>query len=247
MAAGAAPKASGYFHWLDTWVTNEYERADANFPVWRSSYSEIKFHSSKYVSEPELVRANVLVHQLSAYDGRDFPRNIDNQFDELAAQKISSRSYLIQFEIYAKRTYYLLLNPFSSWGLPLEVNGSERGVVKNAIDRFDFSELTNFIANHKYVVFGKFVVFVYRVVIFLAFPLITIFAVFRLSNRFQWDFRFETRVLILATVAVALTRVSFFVFIGGLESRYLVEVMTWVECCLMLCVFGGRRKRNVDH
>lgn len=93
ITAEAAPKAFGYSRWLYTWVTNEYERADAIFPIWRTSYSEMNLYSSRYISELELVRANILAHQLSEYDGRDFPRNIDNQFYYFAAKNISSRSY----------------------------------------------------------------------------------------------------------------------------------------------------------
>lgn len=118
---------------------------------------------------------------------------------------------------------------------------------ENSIGRFDFNELINFYSDHKLVILGKIVGFTYRHVLFFALFLITILAIFRLSNRSQWDFHFDTRVLILATVAVGFTRLLFFVFICGLESCYLVEALPWVECYLMLCMLGGSSARNVDH
>jgi hypothetical protein len=246
MTSEASPKASGYFMWLDTWVTNEYERSDASFPVWRGSYSDVKLHSSKFVIESELDKANELVQQLSAFDGRQFPEYIDNQFKELSLQKISSRSYLTYFEIYSKRAAFLLFNPFSSWGLPLELNGIDRSIAKNVIGRFEMSEMIEFFGDQIFVILGKLIGFAYRVVIFLVFFFLTTVAIFSSLKRLQWNLHFEMRVFILATSAVVFLRVLFFVFILGLESRYLVELMPWVECCVGLSLLGLHRKKNID-
>ena len=240
MTADTAPKAPGYFHWLDTWVTNEYERSDANFPVWRSKYSEIKFHNSKYITENELVRVNILAQQLSEYDGRDFPENIDNQFKDIALNKISSRNYFTSLKIYVERLFYFIFNPFSSWGLPLEINGIDRSEFKNIIINFDLSKFIIYTSDHKIAILGKLVSLFYRIILFLLFIFVTFLSVFKLSNKCQWDFCFETRVLILATSLVVITRLSFLVFIGGLESRYMVAVITWVECCIALSIIRRR-------
>ena len=75
MTSSAAPIAPGYFLWLDTWVVNEYERSDANFPVWRREYSKINIHSSKYIAMNELEITKFLINDLSKFDGQQFPEN----------------------------------------------------------------------------------------------------------------------------------------------------------------------------
>ncbi len=82
------PKAPGLFFWLNTWIVDEYERADANFPLWRAEYSKISLHHSKYVVDAEPKTAQSLIQELSAMDGRPFPKNFDMKFGELVFLKI---------------------------------------------------------------------------------------------------------------------------------------------------------------
>lgn len=246
MTTDAAPKAPGYFKWLDTWLVSEHERADANFPVWRAEYSKIKIHRSKFVPDSELSKAQLLVAELSAHDGEKFPAYIDKQFQELAEQKISSRNHFSQLEIYATRVYYLLFNPFSSWGLPVEIKNIDRGLIRAAIGRFDFEELDNLLVNQKMMLYGKMGSFIYRGGVFLSFVWFVIIAVRASLLKLQGDVRPQISILLLATVVVVVARTSFFVVIGGLESRYLVEIVPWVECCLAMSFFGNRLQGAVN-
>lgn len=246
MTTEAAPIAPGYYLWLDTWVVNEYERADANFPVWRAEYSKIKIHGSKFVLDSELSKAQLLIKELAAHDGEKFPAYIDRQFQEFAKQKISSRSNFSQLEIYATRACYLLFNPFSSWGLPLEIKNIDRSAIRAAIDRFGFEELGSLLVDQKMAVFGKMGGFIYRGVVFLSFGLLVIVTVLTPLLKLQNDVRRQISILLLATAVVAFARTSFFVVIGGLESRYLVEIVPSVECCVAMWFFANRLQGAVN-
>jgi hypothetical protein len=37
--------------------------------------------------------------------------------------------------------------------------------------------------------------------------------------------------------------VSFFVFVGCLESRYLVSVLPWIECCLFIYLMNNYSRK----
>ena len=238
MSSEVAPKAPGYFFWLNTWVVNEYERADANFPVWRSEYSKIDLHHSKYVSDDERKAAQSLIQELSTMDGKPFPKDIDKKFEELASMKIETRNHLMPYTIFVERAGWLLFNPFSSWGLPLEIKDINKPSLKDAIVGFDLNRTMSLLNGYKSIISGKIITFFYRLIIFISFFLI-VFHVFlgRVANQTGF-FESAVKGVFAGVVAYALTRLVFFAYLGGLESRYLVEVVPWVEFCVVLWLVG---------
>jgi hypothetical protein len=241
MASEVAPKAPGYFFWLDTWVVNEYERADANFPIWRAEYSEINFHHSKHVSYDERKAAQSLIQELSLIDGKPFPKGIDQKFEELASLKIQSRNHFMPYAIFIERVGWLLFNPFSSWGLPLEIKNINKSSLKDAMTGFDLNRTMSLLNGYDSIIAGKLATFFYRLILFIVFILIVCYVFFgRVANRTVY-FSSSVKALVAATTAFALTRLVFFTYFGGLESRYLVEVVPWVEFCVVFWLVGNDR------
>ncbi len=234
MASAAAPIAPGYFLWLDTWVVNEYERSDANFPVWRREYSKIKIHGSSYITLDELENAKVLISALSRIDGQEFPENIDKKFNKLALEKIQNRSKFRPIQIYFERVFWLLLNPFSSWGMPLEINFVDKSAVSKAIKQLDIGELNQQLNDYKAVIFSKIASFFYRVMLCVLFIYCLAIVVYSSALNNLNRYLFKIDILMLSTGLVMITRIGFFVFIGCLESRYLASIVPWVECCLLI-------------
>jgi hypothetical protein len=234
MTSEVAPKAPGYFSWLNTWVVNEYERADANFPVWRSEYSKINLHQSKYVNDDELKTAQLLIHELSEMDGKPFPNDIDKKFEELASLKIQTQNYTTPYAIFIERVAWLLFNPFSSWGLPLEIKDINKSSLKDAIMGFELNRAMSLLNGYMSIIAGKITAFSYRAIIFIGFILVVGHAFWeRVANRTIF-FSSASKVLVASAAAVAITRLAFFAYLGGLESRYLVEVVPWIEFCFVL-------------
>ena len=241
MTSEVAPKAPGYFSWLNTWVVNEYERADANFPVWRSEYSKINLHHSKYVSDDERKAAQSLIDELSTMDGKTFPKDIDKKFEELASLKIETRNHLMPYAIFVERAGWLLFNPFSSWGLPLEIKDINKSSLKDAIVGFDLNRIMFLLNGYKSIIAGKAISFFYRLIIFICFVLIVCHVFFgRVANR-KVFFSSAVNIFVVAAASVAVTRLVFFAYLGALESRYLVEVVPWVEFCVVLWLVGNER------
>ncbi len=241
MTSEVAPKAPGYFSWLNTWVVNEYERADANFPVWRAEYSKINLHHSKYVKDDERKSAQALIQELSTMDGKPFPNDIDKKFEELASLKIQTQNHLMPYAVLIERVGWLLLNPFSSWGLPLEIKDINKSSLKDAIVGFDLNRTMSLLNGYKSIIAGKTTIFLYRIIIFIGFVLIVCHVFFgRFATRTVF-FGSAVNVLVAAAAAVAATRLVFFAYLGGLESRYLVEVVPWIEFCVVLYLVGNDR------
>jgi hypothetical protein len=234
MASEVAPKAPGYFSWLNTWVVNEYERADSNFPVWRSEYSKINLHHSKYISDDERKVAQSLIQELSTMDGKTFPKDIDKKFEELASLNIKTRNHFMPYAIFTERAGWLLFNPFSSWGLPLEIKDINKSSLKDAIVGFDLNRSMSLLNGYMSIIAGKITAFSYRAIIFISFILVVGHAFWeRIANRTIF-FSSAAKVLVASAAAVAMTRLVFFAYLGGLESRYLVEVVPWIEFCVVL-------------
>ena len=237
----------GYFMWLSTWVVNEYERSEASSPVWLKNYSQIKIHNSKYMSDDELIKTQLLIRELSKLDGQKFPENIDEQFNNLALKKIQNRSSFMLMEIYSARVIWLLLNPFSSWGLPLEIKDVDRGAVSKAIRSFELIKVKQLLSGHDAVIYGKIASFTYRLLLFLTFFLFMAFAFNRLKPLINSSIRAASRILILACSLVMAARLTFFVITWHLESRYFVVLVPWIECCCVLCFFYMGRSGFLLH
>lgn len=238
MTSQFAPKAPGYFLWLDTWVVTEYERADANFPVWRSEYSKINLHQSKYVGDDEREYAQYLIQELSKIDGKPFSAEVDNKFEELASAKINTRNSFAPYSIFIERACWLLLNPFSSWGLPLEIRDMNKSSLKEALMGFDINRTVSLLNGYKTMILAKLTIFFYRLILLIGFTLIICRVVFGIVCTQRDYFGSYVKVLVTAVAAVAMTRLVFYAYLGGLESRYLVEVVPWVEFCFVLCFVG---------
>lgn len=229
MRSTSAPESPGYLSWLNTWVINEYERAEAVFPIGQSKYSEIKFHPSKLVSDRELSKAQLLAKELAFYDGKPFPSHIDSQFQMIADEKRSEMNFQTYTRIYFLRAVNLLLNPISSWGWPLEIKDVNRSAVAKALSDKNFRELKLLLEGHITEISVKLLLWTYRVLLFTAFVFL---AGFCIRNTFTL-----VGILGCSVAALFFSRLAFFVIIGGLESRYMVGVIPWVECSVVLWFF----------
>lgn len=149
-------------------------------------------------------------------------------------KKVLSRSKLIPIQIYFERAFWLMLNPFSSWGLPLEIKDVKKEAVIKAIQNKNIVQLNEQLSGFKAVIFGKISSFIYRLLLFSIFSFSTVFLIYKQIFKHHASDIFEIRIIFFAAGLVLLSRVMFFVFMGGLESRYLVEVVPWLESCCVL-------------
>jgi len=228
----------GYYAWVNTWAVNEYERADAEF--YYPKYT--KYHVSKFLTEAESRQAQELIAYRSIDESRKMAEFVDARFQKLADQKRANSGLLTQAELITKKSYNLLFNPFSSWGLPLEVGYNfNRSAALQAVNSLNITRLNALLSNHKAAIFGKLVLFLYRGLFFASFLMLFLGVVYKsMISKALTPYPSDHKVLILASSLVMVIRLAFFVSIGYLESRYLVEVIPWVECTLGLWILSKK-------
>jgi len=204
---GAFP-IRGYRAWANTWVVNEYDRADAEF-----FYPEQTiFHESKFLTEAESRRARLLIDELTTKGISKTQRDsIDARFQALANKKILRMGIWIKTELYLIRSYYLLFNPFSSWGLPLEIKNLDRSAVTKAVNHFDLERINYLLADYKMVIAGKLFIAAYRAIIFICFLILILYSALNFFSNNKKESFFDSTILFSASALVMFTRLVFFI------------------------------------
>ena len=238
MHEGTAYFPKGYRTWVNTWAVNEYERADALF----YDIEHTTYNPSIFLSEAEVKAAQKLIARYSSDGGTIKEESLDAQFQELADQKNSKTGLFKKAALFITKSYNLLLHPFSSWGLPLEVGYDfDRSVVIKAMKSCSYSQLNSLFSSNKIVVVGKLVLFIYRLILFPSFIILFLIVVWKpVVNKVSIPYHFDLNILMFASFLVMFSRLLFFAAIGCLESRYLVESIPWIECALALSIFKKR-------
>ena len=69
-------------------MTHEYERVGTVYNLNNKNYSKIKFnYKNSFADEKEKQDIINLLNELSAYNGQNFPPQIDKQFELIAKKK----------------------------------------------------------------------------------------------------------------------------------------------------------------
>ncbi|MDC0060083.1 hypothetical protein OAJ19_00055 [Pelagibacteraceae bacterium] len=221
----------GYIKWTKTWIINEYERGDASFPLYHKQYKNIKIHNSKYIEDKENIKINKLLVKLNKFEYRPFPKIIDKEFEKIANEKIKSRNFSSNLEIYFKRSLYILMNPFSSFGMPFELKSLNKEEFGNSLFSINLKYLINFLNDNYKSVIGKAIIFLYRIIIMS----ILILSLFRIITNIYYKIKLtKIDILTISITSYFLLRLSFFVTTVELESRYMVESIIWIEALAIL-------------
>ena len=232
----------GFDNWGATWWINEYERAEFGFPIAKKTYSIIRIHESKYIDEDEMKIARDLINKLSKYDGMSFPQDINQQFQKLTDDKLKNRNFITKIEIIAKRSIYMLFNPFASWGMPFEMISLNRKNFGDAFWTMDLHYLSNFVIENFYSILGKIIIFLYRIVLFFGLAFFLIKNFYSILFRKNIENHSKYSIILWATLIYFLIRILFFSLLANLESRYLIEPIIWIECIVVLYMFDFKKK-----
>jgi len=224
-------KNPGYLKWTKTWVVNEYERGDANFPLYKNQYKKIKIHNSKYITDDEKIKINKLLNKLNEFENKPFPILIDKEFKKIADEKIQNRNIPKYLEMYFKRSFYILMNPFSSFGMPFELKSLNKEEFGDSLFKIDLEYLKSFLKNNYKSVAGKSFIFLYRIIIIS----ILILSILRTITKIYYKQKLtKFDILTFSITSYFILRLLFFVTIVNLESRYIVESIIWVEVLTVL-------------
>jgi len=238
MLEGVGPHPLGYRAWVNSWVVHEHERDNAALMDPRRA----KFHSSKYLSEVEIEEVRILIETLrtNSDDAVLNQKGVDSKFRDLAEKKVLMDGLLARLDRYAERAVQLLFSPFSIWGLPVGIGVDGASALK-AARTGDISALLSLTKERKTSILCRLVAYSYQTIFFILFIFLQYFAWKNLfSSNFSPGVRLSSIVVVIASI-VTFFRLAFFVYIGGLESRYLAAVIPWVECSVALFITGQLR------
>jgi len=221
---------SGYLKWTKTWITHEYERPGALWGINRKNYDGISIPNRAYSSKEEKISIEHLIDELQGYNLKDFPESIDNEFKNIASNKIEKYPFQYWIIYPLTRAYRMWSNPFSSFGWPNEMPDS--GLSKE--DRLSAASGNSDILLQKAIEYpihasSKAFNAIYRFTLMLLFMYSLIIIFFKNKDSDLYP-------LGLITISYAISRTIFFSFNSNFETRYMVTVIPFIELIVILTI-----------
>ena len=229
---------TGYLKWTKTWITHEYERPGALWGINRKNYDGISIPERAYKSDIEKLRIKELISKLQIYNQKNFPENIDNEFANIAKDKI--KNYPLEYWIIypLTRSYRMWSNPFSSFGWPNEMPDSglskeERLAAASGNSNILIKKTIEFPIHAASKAFNA----SYRLFLMLIF-LISIVIIF-IKSRNTYLFP-----ILLITTSYAISRTIFFSLNSNFETRYMITVIPFIELLVVMFIICSLNKKK---
>ena len=236
MPDGSRPP-KGYLKWTKTWITHEYERPGALWGINRKNYDSISIPERAYADLNEKLKVTELLKILEKSNKKDFPLLIDNEFKNIAENKIDQNRYQYWIKYPFIRAIRIWTNPFSSFGWPNEM--PDRGITKE--ERMSAASGNTKLLFQKAIEYPLHAISkgfnaAYRgaLMILLLYSMIKLF-----KNRD--DFLFPIG---LMTISYILARTLFFSFNSNFETRYMVTTIPFIELIIILTLYPILIKRK---
>ncbi len=234
-----------YQAWVATWAVTEYERSGALFALNKGSPPNP--HPNKYLSAQEVDDVNAIFLKYD-YKSGTFPKELDNEFILLKQKRGDNTNLLSMLGFNLNKGFNLILNPYASYGLPLELRNlshADRILLSNPLNNWQAS--VDIIRVNLLTLSMKILLLIYRVLIAFCFLLFVgklILKLFRhQQNKEGLSFAGQFAILILFSL---LARFAFFTLIGGLEHRYMVPFVPLLECSVAIILMYGFERRKVS-
>ena len=144
-----------------------------------------------------------------------------------------------------ERAFFLTLNPFSSWGLPLETREINRKKILDALTNKDIEYLAGAIEENWSPIIGKIFVFAYRLLLITCIVFI-LSKIIILQKNSTSSVNSKINILMLSSTLYFFTRLIFFIYLVNLESRYLIEALVWLEVSVIIWILCYFKKFNAE-
>ena len=173
-----------------------------------------------------------LLEELKFYDGKPFPRHIDQQFKLLAEERVSNQPYNVFFLNPLKRTMSMWSNPFNSFGWPTELDGNFSKSLRIEIAKGDFKKLFEVAFENLTITINKALIAAWRLSFLAAF----IFVIFMtILKKPPHNF------MIFSTLSFVVTK-SLLVGYLNPETRYIMTTVPLIETSV-ICYFLNKNWR----
>lgn len=215
----------GYSSWGKTWAINQYQYVAIQWPMANRRYETIRVDESAYRTENEKKRVQALLEELNNHTGKPFPKHIDDQFANLAKERINADPLTYYILNPIKRIWSLWSNIYDSFGWPISLDKL------SAEDRLEISRggiESKLLLLKKYPMqtLGKIFVNGWRI-LFCLFFIATIVLVYK-------DNDFPYRDLLALALSFVIARSVFSGLANLVETRYTLMQMPIIELVVIL-------------
>ena len=117
-------RLDGYIDWVETWSWNNYMYPSAVYPLDGYNYKKIIINENAYTDNQEKKVVQNLLNDLKKnYQGKPMPEYINAVFKKIEKEKTTSLNKFIVLPF--KRFLAMSFNPFTSMGLPFNIDNQE--------------------------------------------------------------------------------------------------------------------------
>ncbi len=233
------PTPNHMLQWGMSWAVTSEQQFNFAFPILDGDYSDIRVPASIYVNDGERREVEQQLRTLSRLDGHPVPREIDDVFASLMAQRRGSHP-VETFLVYPlKRAVAMWGDAYSSYGWPINFHPAEAFAIVHAVDRGGVDALIRAVLQYPFQAAGKVAVNGYK---FMVFGIFAIAIIWRRSAALA-----EISEITLVAAAYALVRTAFFAsgVVAYSEIRYLAEALPGLELvCALTIMFWIKARRT---
>jgi hypothetical protein len=217
---------AGMLKWVGTWLDNQYELSHSVWSLVHFDYENFTPPADAYLDPAEDNTVTRLLSKLRTGSQNEMaPVEIDNEFAEIANEKISQNILSHWLLLPIRRIGSMWLSPFPSMGWPFEVPGATRAKLFSKIGLGEWSEVFQLVLSMPEVFVSKTMIAGHRYILIL----MTILAIF------NWR-KFPRNPFVLTAIVLgfAIFRSTVFSFTILIETRYLVPAIAWLDIVLVL-------------
>jgi hypothetical protein len=226
----------GYVEWGRSWLTDEYQKPGWGYTVNREAYDRIAIDARAYDTPEERGRVEGLLAELRRHAGQPFPKEIDDAFGAIAADRNGRHPLRAWLVLPLRRAWSMWANPFSSYGWPTELASSTSDATRLAVARGGLGGVLALALDHPWAPLGKAATAAYKYALILLFLAVFVLAALgRLGC--------ARRIVCMAAVYAA-TRTAVYAWSAGLESRYMIEAVPFLEVAVSLALLELWRRRR---
>ena len=218
---------NGYVDWISTWSFTNYMYANALYPVDYGNYDNIIIHEKAYFNDAQVKLVEEDLKKLSNYNNLAIPKEIDNNFKEIAEYNRNNFKKYVYFELPVKRFFSLWFNPVTSLGFPGSFNNNR--IDLNYFTNLNSIEKLSFVIENSYGLFFKLANFIYRflIIIFFGYVIVKIF-----KNNIK-----KLKPILYFVSSFLLLKNFFLIFTFYTATRHIISSVIFIEILLILFFF----------
>jgi len=225
----------GYIEWGRSWMSDEYQKPGWGYTVNRLAYDRIAIDGRAYDSPEERARVEALLAELRRHTGQAFPKEIDDAFAAIAAERNARHPLRAWLGLPLRRAWSMWANPFSSYGWPTELSSATSDEARLALARGGLGGALAVALDNPWTALGKAVTASCKFALLLLFLVAVALAVTRrlgLARRIVW-----------IAGSYVLARTAVYAWSAGLESRYMIEAVPFIEVAVAVAAAALWRAR----